>query len=490
MNTHVIASTHSYATRLELAQAQAVGVARRTVTNALTLAFVELIALMIAMLIAGFGRQLWIGESQMVIGIGWLVFPMYLATSALARLLPGYGLGAVEELRRVTWALVGVFLALVAGMWLSGPELALDSPSSRFTLGVAGVLSLVFVPLARIWAKAWMIRREAWGIPVVVYGAGPSGARIVRQLQEERGMGYVPVAVFDDDRSRWGDFLDMVPIVGGTERITSEAAVAFLALPELDAEERAVLFDGPLACYGTVVIVPNLLDAPSLWVRPRDFVGVLGLEVTSNLTRPFARLLKRTIDLGFTLVLAPCWMPLVGLLAATIWLEDRASPFYKQERVGHHGRRFFAWKLRTMVPDADAVLARSLKADPDLKAEWEQFYKLEHDPRITRVGRLLRATSLDELPQLINVLVGEMSLVGPRPLPEYHHEELNPRVRDLRQRVRPGITGMWQVSGRSDTGTLGMERWDPYYVRNWSLWLDAVVLVRTLRVVLQRSGAY
>jgi lipopolysaccharide/colanic/teichoic acid biosynthesis glycosyltransferase len=143
-----------------------------------------------------------------------------------------------------------------------------------------------------------------------------------------------------------------------------------------------------------------------------------------------------------------------------------------------------------MVPDADAALARALASDPVLRAEWNAHFKLERDPRITRVGAFLRKTSLDELPQLLNVLRGEMSLVGPRPLPRYHHDELEGRVAALRESVRPGITGLWQVSGRSDTGTLGMERWDPYYVRNWSLWLDLVILVRTVRVVLQRSGAY
>jgi lipopolysaccharide/colanic/teichoic acid biosynthesis glycosyltransferase len=202
------------------------------------------------------------------------------------------------------------------------------------------------------------------------------------------------------------------------------------------------------------------------------------------------RALKRTGDLLVVLALAPFWMPLVALLALAIWLSDRGSPFYAQERVGENGRLFAAHKLRTMVPDAEGVLARALEADPALREEWDTYFKLEKDPRITRVGAFLRRTSLDELPQLFNVLTGEMSLVGPRPLPRYHHDELPERVRTLRDRVRPGITGLWQVSGRSDAGNIGMERWDPYYVRNWSPWLDIVILVRTFRVVLKGSGAY
>jgi lipopolysaccharide/colanic/teichoic acid biosynthesis glycosyltransferase len=143
-----------------------------------------------------------------------------------------------------------------------------------------------------------------------------------------------------------------------------------------------------------------------------------------------------------------------------------------------------------MRPDADRVLEEALAADEALRGEWDATFKLARDPRITRLGALIRSLSLDELPQLLNVLRGEMSLVGPRPLPRYHHEELAEDVREIRERVRPGVTGLWQVSGRGDAGTAGMERWDPYYVRNWSLWLDAVILVRTVRAVLARRGAY
>ena len=133
---------------------------------------------------------------------------------------------------------------------------------------------------------------------------------------------------------------------------------------------------------------------------------------------------------------------------------------------------------------------RAVKDNPELAEEWNRNFKLKKDPRVTRMGGFLRKTSLDELPQLFNVLKGEMSLVGPRPLPRYHQDKMPENIRALRERVRPGITGLWQVSGRSDAGPAGMERWDTYYVRNWSLWLDIVILVRTVRVVIGGHGAY
>jgi len=173
-----------------------------------------------------------------------------------------------------------------------------------------------------------------------------------------------------------------------------------------------------------------------------------------------------------------------------IWLQDLKSPFFVQERVGRFGARFNVYKLRTMVPDAENVLQRKLAEVPALKEEWEKNYKLKKDPRITFVGKFLRRTSLDELPQLWCVLAGKMALVGPRPLPDYHHNELRPRVRRLREKVRPGLTGLWQVSGRSDSGIDGLERWDTYYVTNWSGWLDIVILARTALTVLKGTGAY
>jgi lipopolysaccharide/colanic/teichoic acid biosynthesis glycosyltransferase len=186
----------------------------------------------------------------------------------------------------------------------------------------------------------------------------------------------------------------------------------------------------------------------------------------------------------------PLWVPLMALIYILIWLEDRNNPIFLQPRVGKGGGIFRTVKFRTMVPHAEKVLQRALKKDPALRAEWEEHFKLKKDPRITKVGRLLRKASLDEIPQLINVLRGTMSLVGPRPLPSYHFKDLPEQVRFLRHKVQPGITGLWQVSGRSEAGTAGMEKWDPYYVRNWSVWLDIVIIARTFKAVFAAQGAY
>ena len=217
---------------------------------------------------------------------------------------------------------------------------------------------------------------------------------------------------------------------------------------------------------------------------------IIDFAPNHNNTAGVSRYLKRVFDLAATIISALIWLPVCLIIGLLIWLEDRQNPLFLQERVGKEGKIFKTWKFRTMVPKADEVLAKKLEADPALREEWEMFYKLRNDPRITRIGHFLRRTSLDELPQLVNVLKGEMSLVGPRPLPRYHYEVLPAHVRAMREQVQPGLTGLWQVSGRSDAGTEGMEIWDPAYVKEWSLGLDFKILLKTISVVLKGTGAY
>ena len=162
---------------------------------------------------------------------------------------------------------------------------------------------------------------------------------------------------------------------------------------------------------------------------------------------------------------------------------------YAQTRIGRDGHYFKAWKFRTMQQNAEQILAHYLQLHPELKSSWEQDHKLKDDPRITRVGRVLRRTSLDELPQLWNVLRGEMSMVGPRPIVDEEVWRYAERFK-LYLKVSPGITGLWQVSGRNDTTYEERVNLDAYYVRNWSVWLDIYIMARTIWVVIVGDGAY
>ncbi len=198
--------------------------------------------------------------------------------------------------------------------------------------------------------------------------------------------------------------------------------------------------------------------------------------------------LKRVIDVVGSALLLVCLSPLLLVLSALVAISGRPI-FFSQQRIGKGGRRFQCFKFRTMVPQAEDVLVQLLESDPVLNEEWMRTRKLKVDPRITRIGAFLRRTSLDELPQLLNVLKGDMSLVGPRPIVRYELD-LYARAASWYLSARPGMTGLWQISGRSDVGYRRRIALDTYYVRNQSLLLDTVILFRTIRVVMRGSGAY
>lgn len=198
----------------------------------------------------------------------------------------------------------------------------------------------------------------------------------------------------------------------------------------------------------------------------------------------YARFGKRALDLALLAISAPVVAPLIALLALMA-RRDGGPAFYGQSRVGRGGRLFTCWKIRTMVPDADALLEGHLAADPAARAEWDERQKLSHDPRVTRFGKFLRATSLDELPQIWNIVTGEMSFVGPRPFTPDQTHLYHGRAY---YRLRPGLTGFWQVGARNDVSFAARAIEDTRYGREMSLWVDVTTILRTVRVVMRGTG--
>jgi Undecaprenyl-phosphate galactose phosphotransferase WbaP len=241
--------------------------------------------------------------------------------------------------------------------------------------------------------------------------------------------------------------------------------------------------------FSRILMIPDLSHFSSLWVNPRNVGGMLGLEVCQQAFSPGKRWLKRCLDLTLTLLGCALILPLLLFIAIWIKLDSPGPVLYSQQRVGRSGRSFKAWKFRSMIRNADQVLNRCLAQDPQLRREWEQDHKLRNDPRVTRAGRFLRGTSLDELPQLWNVAMGEMSLVGPRPIVEAEIPKYGNKF-DLYTKVESGLTGLWQISGRNDVSYDERVNLDAFYVRNWSVWLDFYILFRTVEAVLVRKGAY
>ena len=412
------------------------------------------------------------------------LIPVWWVGTWLMHLVPGWGMGVVEELRRIELLLVTLFAATLVMVFLQGAAW-----TSRISFFAAYAVAVVLVPLGRMIAKKILAGLNLWGVPTVIYGDRDSLVVVAEALRRDRSLGFIPQAALSDDY-RQGEIVGGLPVLGGLNNTTRRMPVAVVALPDIPRKDLIELLEGPLQAYNTILLVPDLENAPSLWVKPCDLQGILALEIRRNLLDPVTLFFKTFIERVFVLLTLPLWGSICLLFMLLVWLQDFHSPLYTQERIGKNNARFKVYKLRTMVPDAEDVLRKKLAQDPKLKAEWNQYYKLKKDPRITLVGKLLRKTSLDELPQLGCVLAGKMALVGPRPLPKYHHDQLLLRTQKLRVKVSPGITGLWQVSGRSESGTAGMNKWDTYYVTNWSVWLDIVILARTVSVVLFGRGAY
>lgn len=416
------------------------------------------------------------------------LLPVLFLANAFWRLYPGFGAGAVETLRRLSLSSSSIFFSLAAISF----ALKLEPVYSRMTFAIAWLLTLVLVPLARFGLLSWAQSWSWWGERCVVVGAGDLGRRTLEALRRALSLGYRPVAVLragDEDVEE----IDGVPVAGGLERLPELAAgglrVLLVADPLLGQRNDAI--DALRHDFRHLILIRDHRALPVDGLEVRNLGGVIGVEFVNQLQRRRNRVVKRLLDLGLGGVLlllsAPLWLG----AALLVRLTSRGPAFYTQEREALFGRRFRLIKLRTMYADAEARLERHLAADAAARAEWQDQRKLRHDPRVLPfVGHWLRRFSIDELPQLWHVVRGDMSLVGPRPFPEYHLESFSPAFRELRRRVRPGLTGLWQVTVRSSGGITEQEAYDSYYIRNWSLWMDLYVLGKTFAAVIRGRGAY
>lgn len=418
----------------------------------------------------------------------WPAISLFLVAYALAGLYPGVGLGPVETLRRQSWATGLVFLLLAALSF----AFKLPYLYSRVTFGIAFCLAMVLIPVGRSITLGRLTRFRSWPEPVALVSDDAGRTRhLAGALRDRPQLGYRPAALV---------WLGEVPApeVEGIEVVEGVEAAALLAARGVQAALVAVKEEvGPrrldeLQRYlRRVLIIRELDDLPVEGIRVRNLGGLLGIELTNNLLDPRNRIAKRSLDIlagGAALIVAA---PLIALAAVAVRVMSPGGALFTQSREGLNGRRIRVPKIRTMVPDAEAELERRLGEDPALRDEWESNMKLRDDFRLVpRVGRFLRRFSLDELPQLWSVLRGDMSLVGPRPFPDYHLARFSPHFRALRQRVRPGITGLWQVTVRSAGTIEQQESLDTFYIRNWSIWLDLYILARTVGAVISGRGAY
>lgn len=373
-------------------------------------------------------------------------------------------------------------------------------PFSRVAWMLAWGLALLAVPMLRRLARAGLRRFGFWDIPTLIVGTGDNAVDAVHALRSDPTLGYrlrglVTVGGIEAPRAaelltgerleRYGD-IEALSTLG---RSWSGWQLVLALEPEQMAAQPQLIHQ-LTQLDANLVVAPPLRGLPLYGTDTSYFFSheVLLLRVRNNLARRGPQLAKRLFDIVAVLAGLAVLSPFLLALAWGI-RRDGGPAIFKHTRIGRNGREFKCYKFRSMVIDADQRLKALLASSAEARAEWERDHKLRDDPRVTALGRFIRKTSVDELPQLLNVLRGEMSLVGPRPIVEAEKAKYGDHLRYYLE-ARPGVTGLWQVSGRNDTDYSRRVMLDTWYVQNWSLWNDIVILFKTVRVVLGRDGAY
>jgi Undecaprenyl-phosphate galactose phosphotransferase WbaP len=438
-----------------------------------------------------------------------------LVATSSSDLLVNYAAAADQASASVPAALlIAVYLSF--GLYLGcGP-----SPCERFRLRALGVLTFVIMVLlvaaltglgfrvlvAAICSGAFLlllghytegivrnllIQWQLWGATTVLVGCDARNCKLAERLMAEPQLGMRPIGFLSsDDADHRADLLPL-PFLGTMKdiaRVGEHVEVAiFASRGHLALDE--VVCRGRLP-FAQVFVIEDAQDMQSLWLHTRTLGGAVGIEIRRDLYVPRNLWLKRAIDLLVAVPVGVLVLPIIAALALTIKAVDPGPAFYIQSRVGRDGRPLRVLKLRTMYRNAERRLEDHLSQDPSAWAEWQRYFKLTDDPRVLPVvGRFIRRASLDELPQLWNVVRGDMSLVGPRPFPLYHMSSFDREFQRVRESVPPGLTGLWQISSRSDGDLQTQKAEDLFYIRNWSIWLDLYIMLQTVPAVMSAKGA-
>ena len=419
----------------------------------------------------------------------------------IAVLLPLWLLASGQYTKRVPlWEQIRITLITVFAGAVC--EIALLFLLSHARIDRRGVLiawltAAVLLPLVRIAAKAVMMRVGLWTRRTVIVGDEASALIAFEVINDEPLMGYdikylagehmFSAHASAEETGGAVRRLSMGVDVRGTIESLGDVHVV-IACDKLDRQQELMRILAPV--YNNVVVMPPLSGLPMVQMEVFHVFGrdVLFLRMRNNLAGWDQRVLKRSFDLVLSLVLLVLLAPLFLFLVLMV-KRDGGPAFFADRRIGYDGREFMCLKFRSMVVNADRMLAQLLQKDEALRTEWHNTIKLKNDPRITKIGAFLRKSSIDELPQLLNVIRGDMSLVGPRPILPEEYEKYGKHIAYYFQ-TRPGITGLWQVSGRNDADYSRRMYYVCWYVRNWSFWQDVVILLKTVRVLLSRVGAY
>lgn len=393
-----------------------------------------------------------------------------------------------NELREVSITILALAVADLALAALAKWQL------SRTYWVILWSFSLILLPLGRFGMKKLLCQLGYWQWPSVIFGCGDNAKDAYLALKSERMMGFNVIGfIAPNSQCTVNPVLDKLILNENIDLLVKRIPYIKIFIA-VEYEQREQLDE----CLRNITrhkihnisVIPTLRGIPLYGTDVSHFFSheVLMLHVRINLSRFSAQFIKRIFDICVSLFLIVLLFPVLVFIAFKI-SRDGGSPIYGHERIGKKGNKFKCLKFRSMIINSQEVLQDLLVNSPEVKSEWSKDFKLKNDPRITSIGHFIRETSMDELPQLWNVLKGDMSLVGPRPVIEAELQKYGDDV-DYYLMTKPGMTGLWQVSGRNDTDYATRVYLDSWYVKNWSLWYDIAIMFKTISVVLKRNGAY
>ena len=335
---------------------------------------------------------------------------------------------------------------------------------SRIVILMSFLFMVLYIPFFKYFLKRLLWRLNIWKTPVKVYADDPF-------LRDE---------------------ISQNPYLGYVKASEGEPHSVFINSTNFEPRELQRIIEKELQNNHEVNFIPliNRFDLTHSHIYSLFNTRTNLIVFQNRLKSRLRQVLQSIFNYTLAMLLLPILLPIIGILAFLIKRESSGPVFFTHIRIGKDGKKIPTLKFRSMYSDAKERLEALLESDPEIRKEWETNFKLKNDPRVTRTGAFLRKTSLDELPQIFNVLRGEMNFVGPRPVIREEIERYYKEDAEYYYMVKPGITGLWQVSGRSDTDYDFRVATDKWYVSNWSLWLDIVILFKTIKVVLKREGAY
>ncbi|HCA1450487.1 TPA: undecaprenyl-phosphate galactose phosphotransferase WbaP [Klebsiella pneumoniae] len=367
---------------------------------------------------------------------------------------------------------------------------------SRYILAVTWIFVLFFVPTFRMLTKKCLNFFGLWKRETIIIGDGNNAVEAWKAINSESNLGFnVTSFVSSTSKDHLKNHINDIPVISlNPKEVTKHFDKRTQFIVALETSESSIrndwLREFLINGFRYVSVIPTLRGVP-LDSTDMSFIfshEVMIFRVHQNLAKLSSRVLKRTFVIVGSLSIICALSPLLAFIAYKV-KSDKGPAIYGHERIGKNGKPFKCLKFRSMVINSKEVLEELLQSDPQAKAEWDATFKLKDDPRVTSIGKFLRKTSLDELPQLFNVLRGEMSLVGPRPIINAELERYSEEV-DYYLLGKPGMTGLWQVSGRSDVDYETRVYLDAWYVKNWSMWNDIAILFKTIGVVVKKDGAY